>query len=642
MYTGFINNNYSSDNNLTHVDLTNGSDLDFAYDAAGRRLEKKLTTVSGSTTTATRYRYHYIGSQITTIDIYQTQTTGETTTVTKDDQMRIHLGANTRPISFEYYTKNLGNEQVTSATYYYHYDLHGNVIRVTDSSGTTQITYTYDQLGTITSTTNANSIYNPFTYMGEAQIIQDSEFDTSGATPKTGLYNSGSGYYNPETGTSLGGSGAPASSNPVSGSMEEPSAQSTRPSSQLGGGTTIATVAGGMPSSDTPASCGDVVPEVPYEGLIKPAVVSQPPQDTTQCLDPAKCIGLDEPGYDDGSPYTQITDQHRRMFKKADMPENAGKSKEEDSEWLVKPVIDEEGNVIVAGVKKQDWLVLHNNVVIPAYICLPSSVQTQIRDDWRRNHSSDAGISDADLDKLLTQTLLWAAWTNEPEDIKDPDGSSGWVTKAGDYLLGYQVLNSGPRFFWGPGEPTNQYAKGQVGAPFDSSTIGDGANQMASAMLKSHSTDEMQKAGCTFNSVSNVGGVEVVLFGYDTQYNGNTTKSPGWESMMITISNGFSGNVSYLQSMVEATRQYGKLKWITEDSDNENIGHYEADDANLDSLRLSGVKGMGNFSGFPSYIVNYLNGDGIFAYHDTGHFRFDLRSTQNLQGIYRKFFRHEQ
>ncbi|MBP7733566.1 MAG: RHS repeat protein [Caldisericia bacterium] len=117
----------------------------------------------------------------------------------------------------------------TVTTYYYHYDLHGNVIRVTNSSGTTVIQYTYDQLGTIVAETNANSIYNPFTYMGEAQIIHDDEFDTSGTTPKTGLYSSGSGYYNPHTGTFLGGSGAPTDMNPVSNSPEAFMARVSRP-----------------------------------------------------------------------------------------------------------------------------------------------------------------------------------------------------------------------------------------------------------------------------------------------------------------------------------------------------------------------------------------------------------------------------
>jgi YD repeat-containing protein len=196
--------------------------------------------------------------------------------VVKDDEMRIHLGANSRPISFEYYTENLETSQTTSATYYYHYDLHGNVIRVTNSSGTTVITYTYDPLGNILTESNSNSICNPFTYMGEAQVIHDSEFDTSSSSPKTGLYNAGSGYYNPETGTALGGTGAPASTNPTSATAEEPTAQSTRSASQLGGHAAISAIAGSVPSSSTPASSSDATPESAYDGVTEPTIESPP------------------------------------------------------------------------------------------------------------------------------------------------------------------------------------------------------------------------------------------------------------------------------------------------------------------------------------------------------------------------------
>jgi len=254
---------YSSDNNMTHADLTDGSDLDFAYDAAGRRLEKKYTKVINNVTYETKYTYHYIGSQITTIDI----SGKEDETITKNDQMRIHLGANSRPISFEYYT-DIGTEQQASETYYYHYDLHGNVIRVTDDAGTTEITYTYDALGTIVSETNTNSIYNPFTWSGEAQVINDPEFDTSAASPKTGLYNSGSGYYNPETGTFLSGTGMPADVNPTSTRHEDVSAMLTRPMSQQASSGSSASIAGCVyGGGESAESSNSVEPEGECQGL---------------------------------------------------------------------------------------------------------------------------------------------------------------------------------------------------------------------------------------------------------------------------------------------------------------------------------------------------------------------------------------
>jgi YD repeat-containing protein len=182
--------------------------------------------------------------------------------------MRIHLGANSRPISFEYYTENQETQQTTSATYYYHYDLHGNVIRVTNSSGSTVITYTYDPLGNILTESNSNSIYNPFTYMGEAQVIHDVEFDTSSSSPKTGLYSSGSGYYNPETGTFIQGSGEPATTNPTSASTEEPTAKNNRIVSQVTNSVESAVVEGGPASEGTPATTSsDIIPEEPFEGL---------------------------------------------------------------------------------------------------------------------------------------------------------------------------------------------------------------------------------------------------------------------------------------------------------------------------------------------------------------------------------------
>jgi YD repeat-containing protein len=189
--------------------------------------------------------------------------------VVKDDEMRIHLGANSRPISFEYYTENLETSQTTSATYYYHYDLHGNVIRVTNSSGTSVITYTYDPLGNILTESNSSSIYNPFTYMGEAQVIHDSEFDTSSSSPLTGLYNAGSGYYNPETGTFIQGSGVPATTNPTSIDFETPTAQVTNPVEQSVYEGVSAAIEGGEQSDGTAVSSNDVIPEEQNEGLAK-------------------------------------------------------------------------------------------------------------------------------------------------------------------------------------------------------------------------------------------------------------------------------------------------------------------------------------------------------------------------------------
>ena len=103
--------------------------------------------------------------------------------------------------------------------------------------------------------------------MGEAQVIHDDEFDTSGSTPKTGFYSSGSGYYNPHTGTFLGGSGAPASVNPTSTSAEEPTAQATGPMQQQL--TSTSTTPAGGPSDKSKTS-SSVTPEGENSGFTPP------------------------------------------------------------------------------------------------------------------------------------------------------------------------------------------------------------------------------------------------------------------------------------------------------------------------------------------------------------------------------------
>ena len=461
---------YSSDNNLTHTDLANGNDLDFKYDAAGRRVEKTFTTyvTSGTTTTTTvtTYKYHYIGSQITTIEIDQTQTVDDgeetpVTTTTKDDEIRIHLGANSRPISFEYYTENQGTQQTTSATYYYHYDLHGNVIRVTNSSGTTVISYTYDQLGTIVSETNSSSIYNPFTYMGEAQVIHDCEFDTSGSTPLTGLYSSGSGYYNPKTGTFLGGSGAPASANPSSTSAEEPTAQSTRPASQLGAHAAIAAVGGGVSSTKTAAASIDVEPEPAVTGM--PVVEFQGGIQATLTIimgvDPSpRKANESEEDYNKRAQYAfewyanmlAKQEEERRYKKEFDRywnlteeeREAERKLREEQGRGKPKAVdITPEGR---ARGKIDNWdAIPHDDA--------EGNVQRKTMDDYNSNHSKQQNA------KWFAENLVWAAWGHLNEGYTGPNGQE---VAAGYYLFGYQVGIEGPRLFWGPGGPSLSYFRG--------------------------------------------------------------------------------------------------------------------------------------------------------------------------------------
>ncbi len=219
---------YDYEDRLKKITLPNDNTIEYRYDGSGKRLEKKYTAYDGQDTNITTYRYHMAGSQITQIDIDETHNL----TPIKDEELLIHLGANTQPISITWVRHNLETQQTTSSTYYYHYDIHGNVLKLTDSSGVTKATYEYDTLGNITSQTNTDSVPNPFTYRGATQAIYDDETSSSSPNP-TPLYFFFSSSYKPDTGTLLQGTGAPASSNPSSSSVIELMAEATRPNAQL-------------------------------------------------------------------------------------------------------------------------------------------------------------------------------------------------------------------------------------------------------------------------------------------------------------------------------------------------------------------------------------------------------------------------
>ena len=205
---------------------TNSDTVTFQYDASGRRLKKTYTShieIDGTPhTDVTTYKYHYAGGAITEIELDKVR---DSTTTLLDQELIYHIGANSQPISFEW-TRHTGtgeSQTTTTSTYYYHYDVHGNTLKVTDTNQDTKITYTYDTLGNITSQTNPDSIPNPFTFMGASQTILDTE---------TNLYFS-SGYYNPQTGTLLQGTGSPAMPNPTSISTINSMSTSSLPEEQL-------------------------------------------------------------------------------------------------------------------------------------------------------------------------------------------------------------------------------------------------------------------------------------------------------------------------------------------------------------------------------------------------------------------------
>ncbi|HBW36731.1 MAG TPA: hypothetical protein DEF89_16075, partial [Desulfosporosinus sp.] len=72
------------------------------------------------------------------------------------------------------------------STYYYHYNGHGDVIALTDTSGNTVATYQYDAFGNVLNSTG--TVDNPYRYAGY-------RYDEA-----TGLYYLNARYYDPETG----------------------------------------------------------------------------------------------------------------------------------------------------------------------------------------------------------------------------------------------------------------------------------------------------------------------------------------------------------------------------------------------------------------------------------------------------------
>lgn len=206
-------NEYDQENRLTKVTLPSTVEVEFFYDGSGRRLKKVITDDTGDDEVITTWKYHYFGSQITTIEIDEVEIDDSesppVSTATRDETIHVHFGPNAQAISFEWVRYDYTEEETLDDTYYYTYDIHGSVILVTDDSANVKITYVYDTLGKVTSESNPDSIPNPFKFRAFKQVIYDDY---------TGLYY-GSCYYRPDLGTSLSVSGFnsnPASLKPVS------------------------------------------------------------------------------------------------------------------------------------------------------------------------------------------------------------------------------------------------------------------------------------------------------------------------------------------------------------------------------------------------------------------------------------------
>ena len=180
---------YDDNGNLTRkTSLATGNYTQYTYDA-----ENRLTTVkefaAGTSTPAftSTYRYDGLGRRIEKV------ANGQTTRYIYDgeDILLEYDGANVLQAR---YTHGPGIDEpiaVTKggATFFYHQDGLGSVTDLTDSTGATVKSYSYDAYGTILE--SPGTIDQPYTYTGR-------EFDV-----ESGLYYYRARHYDPTTGRFL-------------------------------------------------------------------------------------------------------------------------------------------------------------------------------------------------------------------------------------------------------------------------------------------------------------------------------------------------------------------------------------------------------------------------------------------------------
>ena len=149
---------------LSTIDKT-GFDIDYKYNDAGIRVQKKVNTVTTN--------YHLVGDKVT----YEFDGT--------------HAIYYTYDIQENLVSMNL-TEGVVSTEYYYVRNAQGDIIGLLDGNGNQVVSYTYSAWGEVltTSGTLATTVgaLNPYRYRGY-------RYDT-----ETGLYYLQSRYYNPQWG----------------------------------------------------------------------------------------------------------------------------------------------------------------------------------------------------------------------------------------------------------------------------------------------------------------------------------------------------------------------------------------------------------------------------------------------------------
>jgi len=173
---------YDSRGNRTNVTPNGGQAQTLTYDQANR-----LTKFAAASTTSYGYNgdglrmCKYAGSSM------QPCQQGGATQFLWDVAGSLPLLLKDGSTAYVYGPRGLPLEQVNAgATYWYHHDQLGSTRLITDSTGTSQATYTYDPFGGLASSTG--SITNPFRYCGQYQ------------DPESGFYYMRARFYDIATG----------------------------------------------------------------------------------------------------------------------------------------------------------------------------------------------------------------------------------------------------------------------------------------------------------------------------------------------------------------------------------------------------------------------------------------------------------
>jgi len=180
--TGATTYQYDNRGNRTGVTPSGGQAQTLTYDQANR-----LTKFAAATTTS--YGYNADGLRMCKVSGSSSQpcqATGNTPFVW-DVAGSLALLLKDGTTAYIYGPQGLPLEQVNgSTTYWYHHDQIGSTRLITDSTGTSQATYTYDPYGGLVSSTGA--IINPFRFGGQYQ------------DPESAIYYLRTRYYDPTTG----------------------------------------------------------------------------------------------------------------------------------------------------------------------------------------------------------------------------------------------------------------------------------------------------------------------------------------------------------------------------------------------------------------------------------------------------------